>query len=366
MAAPDTLRLKLSRLFAVFSSSKEGAFIGDDQLQQATIDTLDNVVAPPACGPVIGELEADLERWLANPDAPHIRVVVVPPCEQNGIVDIWSQGHDCEILTPPPSSVLLSEVETPLPSLEGDTLLVIPRLEHWFLRNRTGLVLLRRLLAALHLSDRRCLISCNSWAWSFLCKAAEIDMILPEPVTFAPFDAARLKDWFGDLAIADGTSAIQFKYSQTGEDVFAAETPEGDGDSDDYFRRLAAHSLGIPWIAWHMWRRSLWSERDVMAGETPGKDVDRPSMETLWVGALDELILPGKHPQTALMILHSLLIHGGMTVDDIRHTVPIVGESNLVPSLLKSGFLERRGDTLRCRAAAYPAIRLSLASTGMA
>lgn len=84
MAAPDTLRLKLSPLFAVFSSSKEGAFIGDDQLQQATIDTLDNVVAPPACGPVIGELEADLQRWLANPDAPHIRVVVVPPCEQNG------------------------------------------------------------------------------------------------------------------------------------------------------------------------------------------------------------------------------------------------------------------------------------------
>ena len=140
-------------------------------------------------------------------------------------------------------------METPLPSLEGDTLLVIPRLEHWFLRNRTGLVMLRRLLAALHLSERRVLISCNSWAWSFLCKAAEIDMILPEPVTFAPFDAARLKDWFGDLAIADGTSAIQFKYSQTGEDLFAAETPEGDGDSDDYFRRLAAHSLGIPWMA---------------------------------------------------------------------------------------------------------------------
>lgn len=73
MAAPDTLRLKLSRLFAVFSSSKEGAFIGDDQLQQVTIDTLDNVVAPPACGPVIGELEVDLGRWLADPDATHVR-----------------------------------------------------------------------------------------------------------------------------------------------------------------------------------------------------------------------------------------------------------------------------------------------------
>lgn len=108
MAAPDTVRLKLSRLFAVFSSSKQGAFIGDDQLQQATINTLDNVVAPPVCGAVIGELEADLDGWLADPDAPHIRVVVVPPREKNGIVDIWSQGHDCEVLTPPPLSVLLS------------------------------------------------------------------------------------------------------------------------------------------------------------------------------------------------------------------------------------------------------------------
>jgi len=57
---------------------------------------------------VSGELEADLGGWLADPDATHFRVVVVPPCEQNGIVDIWSQGHDCEVLTPPPSSVLLS------------------------------------------------------------------------------------------------------------------------------------------------------------------------------------------------------------------------------------------------------------------
>ncbi|KPM15577.1 hypothetical protein [Citromicrobium sp. WPS32] len=109
MAAPDMVRLKLSLLFAVFSSSKQGAFIGDDQLQQATINTLDNVVAPPVCGAVIGGLEADLDGWLADPDAPHIRVVVVPPREKNGIVDIWSQGHDCEVLTPPPSSVLLSE-----------------------------------------------------------------------------------------------------------------------------------------------------------------------------------------------------------------------------------------------------------------
>lgn len=96
MAAPDTFRLKLSRLFAVFSGSRDGAFIGDDQLQQATINTLDNVVAPPACGPVIAELEADMEGWLADRDASHIRVVVIPPCEQNGIVDIWSQGRGCD------------------------------------------------------------------------------------------------------------------------------------------------------------------------------------------------------------------------------------------------------------------------------
>ncbi len=25
----------------------------------------------------------------------------------------------------------------------------------------------------------------------------------------------------------------------------------------DYLKKLAAHSLGIPWVAWHLWRRSL-------------------------------------------------------------------------------------------------------------
>ncbi len=369
MAAPDSLRLKVARFLALFSKSRERAFIGDDQLRKATIDVLDNIVAPPACGPVIADLQDDVAAWLVDPAAPHIRVIVMPPCEENGIIDICSRGSDCEVLRPPPSPELVSPVETPLPSLEGDGLLVIPRLEDWFLRNRTGLIILRRLLAALHASDRRCLIGCNSWAWSFLVKAVEVDMVLPDPVTFQPFDAARLKHWFADLSGAEGTSALRFKYSATGTDVFCAdEDPDNPGADDhggkDYFRQLAAHSLGIPWIAWHMWRRSLWSERDLIMGETPGMNNAEPAMETLWVGALDELILPGEHPQTALLVMHALLIHGSMTVDDIRATVPIVGESNLVPSLLASGFLERNADRISIRAAAYPAIRTSLANAG--
>ena len=367
MAAPDTLRLKFARLLAVVSSSRDGAFIGDDQLRQATLDTLNAVVAPPACEPVIADLDADIASWLENPDAPNIRVIVMPPCEQNGIIDIWSRDKACERLTAPVPSVLVSPVDTPLPDLLGNDLLVIPRLEDWFLRNRSGLVILRRLLAALHESDRRCIIGCNSWAWSFLVKAVEIDMVLPDPVTFQPFDAARLKHWFADLAIADGTSELQFKYTATGRDVFAGDAEqvgEEDHGGKDYFRQLAAHSFGIPWVAWHLWRRSLYTERDVMAGETPGVDIKEPAVETLWVGALDELVLTGTHPQDALLIMHSLLIHGGLTADDISATVPLVGESNLVPSLLAAGFLTRDGEKMRIRPAAYPAIRNSLANAG--
>ena len=117
-----------------------------------------------------------------------------------------------------------------------------------------------------------------------------------------------------------------------------------------------------------MWRRSLRSSTDdsvagdgaaiLAADQTPGE-------QTLWVAALDEFVLPGAHEQSALLVLHALLIHGALSAEHLGLVLPLVGESNIVSVLVRAGFVERSGDLFSCSAAAYPAIRAGLASAGL-
>lgn len=349
-----------ARLKAVFRREDPDPFIADDQLERTTLDRLDRVAAPPACGPVLDDLAADVARWRADALAESLRVVVVPPCDESNVLAVYAGRHGHATLPPPARAALLAPHPAPVPNLAGDGLLVVPQLERWFLRHRNGLGAVRALLVALYQADRPVLIGCASWAWAFLSKAVDVDQLLPAPVTFQPFDTDRLREWFSDLAQAEATSDLAFRFPDSGSDVFVGGGADADGAdngadaaaSDYYFRRLAAHSLGVPWVAWHQWRRSLFHGRE-------GDD------NTLFVGDVDRVILPGKHPQTALLVLHALLIHGPLTPDEIRAAVPLVGEPNVVPSLVAAGFAERDDDgAIRCRPAAYPSVRAGLADAG--
>ena len=153
---------------------------------------------------------------------------------------------------------------------------------------------------------------------------------------------------------------MRFRLPQSGEDVLALD--ENGELKSDYLKTLAGHSLGIPWIAWHLWRRSLRSDKRESVSEDAATAVTdkEPGEQTLWVAALEEFMLPGADEQTALLVLHALLIHGPLTAIDLRLVLPTVGESSILPTLTKAGFLERSGDLFSCRPAAYPAIRTVL------
>ncbi|MDN5567911.1 MAG: hypothetical protein L0G27_04025, partial [Paracoccus sp. (in: a-proteobacteria)] len=45
----------------------EKSFITDDRLKRATLRRLDQVVAPPACGPILTELQNSIDDWLSHP-----------------------------------------------------------------------------------------------------------------------------------------------------------------------------------------------------------------------------------------------------------------------------------------------------------
>ena len=369
MPAQELLRTLVGRVQALLVRHEPKPFIADDRLKKATMDTLNEVVAPPACGPLLAELDRTVAAWMGeHPRVSPIKVIVLPPCDENAIVETWARQEGHQVIEPPGRDALIEVPPVMLPALDGDGLLVIPRLEGWFVRHRNGLRSVRSLLAALDGNGRQVVIGCNSWAWAFLSKAVNADLVLPDAVTFIAFDEMRLHRWFGQLATAEATGSVRFLRSTTGLNVLelgADGTPK-----DDYLRTLAGRSLGIPWVAWHMWRRSLRSgDEDKPAADAEavlssgGEDV--PSEQTLWVAALDEYVLPGKNEQSALLVLQALLIHGPLTAGHLRLVLPLVGESNIVSVLVKAGFVARDGDLFACQPAAYPAIRAGLASAGL-
>lgn len=368
MPAEEVVRTYVARLLAIVRRSDPKPFIGDDRLARSTIETLDDVVAPPACGPLLQEIDATVGEWeegMRQGRREHRLVLVLPPCDGNQIVETWARERGHQVLEAPERGHLVSLVPKALPELGGEGILVIPRLERWFLRQRNGLRMIRDLFAAIELSDRRVIVGCNSWAWAYFARSIGADALMPDPRIFRAFDAGRLHLWFSELSSDEATRNIRFRLPKGGEDVLSKD--EEGALQSDFLARLAGRSHGIPWVAWHLWRRALRSETEPSLIEEVGEAVtggDAASEETLWVAALDEYVLPGVHEQTALLILHALLLHGGLTVAELRLVLPIVGESNVMPVLAQAGFVERWQHSFRVRAAAYPTVYEALQKAG--
>ncbi|RFC63545.1 hypothetical protein DYI37_11045 [Fulvimarina endophytica] len=359
----EFLKRALSKIRALFSRDSDEPYIANEKLTRADHAILDKVAPRPAYGPLVEELQATLQPWIEERQPrSHIMTIVLPPCEADGLLEEWAERHGHEILSAPERPSLISLVHEPvLKDLSGDGVLVIPRLEHWFLRHHDGLGTLRRLLAAIDLVDRRVVVGCNSWAWEFVSKAVGANLILPAPQTFRPFDEKRLHAWISHLTATQERREFSFKLSQSGKDVM---TVDEDGNLvSDFFKSLAGRSLGIPWVAWHLWRRCL------RAGGETGEEasVDERGADdahTLWVAMLEDFLLPGSGDPAVLLSLHALLLHGGLTISELRLVLPTVGESNVLSALMTAGLVYRDGSLLKCEPAAYPSIREGLSSAG--
>lgn len=377
----DTLQAMLGRLRSLVQGDASEPVIADDHLQRSTVAMLDRIAAPPACGPLIDELQNTLAEWLQS-ETPRLnhQLIVMPPCDEAGVLESWAARYGHSVLAAPSRDDLTSAHTNDLPSMAGDGVLVIPRLEDWFLRHRNGLARVRALLARLDRLDRRCVVGCNSWAWAFLCKSVQAHLVLPDGLSFQPFDARRLSDWFARLASDETLDAVSFRISDTGDDVFARAD---DGELlHDHFETLAARSRGIPWVAWHLWRRSLRARIDTAAGSAAnaaGQSVacatdpvagvtesgKHANEQVLWIVALEEFSLPGTNELAdALLVLQALLIHGHLTAVQLAEVTPIVGESTVVSCLLRAGLVQLNDGQLSCTPAAYPAVRGGLLAAG--
>ena len=401
MPAEHVVRAVLRRIKKRFDTSDASPVRADNRLQSTTLEALDEVAGPPACGPLLGDFDAAVRAWLDEPGGTFHCVVVLPPCDSSDVIGSWAQSRGHAVLCAPARdqghvlSVIagadkgaaagagagagggVSQADAPI--------LVIPRLESWFLRRRNGLKAVRALLAELQQSERRCLIGCNSWAWAFLVRAAGAALVLPSPRTFAAFDANRLQAWFAELAANTGSDRVAFRLASSGVDVL--ETRDDGALLSNYLKELAARSNGIPWVAWHLWRNALRTGIDASEAQKTkgladaGDQKDAPANaqaeadeksengvhgneRTFWIKGVPDPSLPRDHDDNALLVLHALLIHGALGSAELLSVLPDATAAEVLPALLRAGFIERREGRLAVLPAAYPAVRRVLLADG--
>lgn len=364
MPAEHALRALWRRFKRRFESRVQDPVIASPKLKTTTALALDDAARPPACGPLLEDFDDAVATWLAEPSAARHFLVILPPCDDANVIDAWARSRGFTTLEAPPRAMPGDDVpatSTLLPQAPEGGLLVIPNLERWFLRRRTGLVQVRALLHDISRSQTPCLIGCNSWAWAFLVKAASADLMLSNPMTFRPFDADRLGRWFSQIAGNDEAQAIRFRLASSGDDVLERNA-EGTLKSSA-LQQLAARSLGIPWTAWHLWRQSLRTGRT--APDSSGDEsADDAAERVLWIEQTDDVPLPAGHEESSLLVLHALLLHGSLDEKELAAVLPDAASLATLPALVRGGFISLRRNEWAVAAEAYPAIRNALKADG--
>ncbi|WP_298188616.1 hypothetical protein [uncultured Pseudomonas sp.] len=362
MPTEHAVRKALDKLKKRLLGDDEESMLQQEGLERTSLKGLDEVCFNPN-GFFRDALDEHLAPWLtAEVTGSWLKLLIVPSCGPQGLAEDWAEAAGHQVLAPPQRQQLLAGYDV-VPNLHGSGLLVIPHLEHWFIRQRHGLHMVRALLAQLAKLERRCLICCNPWAWRFLVKAVGANLSLPSPYTLAATDAASLQAWFETIAVDDDGKRITFRLAKSGYDVLAS------GDSgklhNTHLQQLAARSGGIPWVAAHLWRASLNVRRS--------PDADLPERarratgndeRTLWIISVDDGRLPQGHEDRSLLVLQALLIHGSLTAAELSKVLPATGEPDVLPALLSAGIIECEAALFRVRAIAYPAVRQALRSAG--
>lgn len=340
--------------------SDKDAGIDAKTLALAPTDLLNRICESPAHFPLIAELDATLATWVADVSAADkVQTIILPPCDREDLLGQWASANALQIFDVDRKMSELDALDDP-----QATPLVIPKLERRFLRTRSGLHDIRQLLDRLSVMERRIIIGCNSWAWQFLRKSCEIDLIFAAPKTFQAFDKKRLRSWLGTLALdpADGTN-LCFRSVSSGQDVFG--NGEGETEVSEFMTELAKGSIGVPWVAWHLWKDSLHVANGDEGDDTAeNSKVAADTRDTIWVTDIRPPSVPSRNDQNAFLVLHALLIHGGLTQDQIVQTVPLVTYTHVLASLIRSGLVDQVDGLYRCRPAAYPVIRDGLNNSG--
>lgn len=255
-------------------------------------------------------------------------------------------------------SQLLSSIETsntnPETTTDSYKLLVIPRLEWFFLRCIGGLEAIE-VLRDLVTSDssRFWLVGCNSWAWQYLEKIYQINAYLTNTVSLPPLKDEQMQEWL-QPSIAEFNpdwKADNELLQIITKEVKAAQKKQQELDEiakmqEDYYARLTDIAQGISNVAGDLWWRSL--EINTVDADETSYSITRPKLPDLPPVNVEDRYL-----------IYSLLLHGGMS---LAHLTASLGKSeSIVKSrtqyLLQNGVIGKEQHLLYVNPAYYPRLK---------
>lgn len=312
-----------------------------------------------------------VQRWL-EADNPGVQAIVQPPIGtlREGLIR-WSGGESFLLLEPPTPQEILRAESGWLERLPQDIekRLFLPRLERCFLRHHNGLDLLRRFLEWVDQKRPRLLVLCDSWAWRYLTQVEQIEAVLGQALTPAPFGEEALGRWLGQAAQKASPYELIFREATTGKPLLNGQGKVEDKDGSSFLRHLAVRSRGNPRVAWEIWRRSLLTAKESVVEENAQEAAAEDTGYTLWVRPWEQVQLPdlagGATPLDG-MLLYTLLQHGGLAQNLTAALLPEPPSrvAYALHQLCLGGLVEEVAGEWRPTALGYPAVRRFLAQEG--
>lgn len=357
------------RLFSEEGPESSG---GDAELKRRNEDLLQSLVVAPDWQQAVPALEDVLHDWVetGGGNSP-LKAVLNPPYSGvRQIASLWAAQRNWRVIEPPGTGRLLTGEAQWLRDLDSsdETPWLIPALEGWYLRHFTALAVVREFLEVLLSRSHLTLVCCDSWAWAYLAKTVHLDSILPSPLIPAAFNRERLNRWFHALTRFGWDRPCAFRQANSEKFVLSPEDAGEDQhqpEMSDFLDRLAAYSLGIPGVAWALWRYSLgfleMEERETKVASCRGL--------TIWLQPWTALDLPGvpqRNRGRSAFVLHTLLLHNGAAAELLPELLPNMGRQVLpvLHDLHAAGIVEQQHSVWRVTALGYPAVRAFLKDEG--
>ncbi|WP_303290530.1 helix-turn-helix domain-containing protein [Marinobacter sp. SS5-14b] len=354
------------RQLRVGISPEEQAFESLDDLPALSSHKLSRYAPEPDAGQLADTLNQQIaELQMASSHPRKVSFIVAPPF--SGVAQALATTKR-RVITPP-DNLLMSEQDVSGwwdEQLGGDSW-VVPELADFWLRHRSGLSLLKAFFARVAVEEAGDgLVGCSSWCWQFWCQ------YLPElhvgPITLAPLTGERLTHWLDYLAAGDGRRQLTARMTHDGRHVLPPPSDDPSVKYSSFSNDLACMARGNRGVALAIWQRALRAKPEENAeheGETP---TNGPKC---WVTPLEQLSLPAV-PQSAGRqpghILHALLLHSGLTADQLALVTGLPGPeiSLTLARCLRAELITRDEPANRYRLTplGYPAVRKYLQSRG--
>ncbi len=376
-------------LAGLWSKWKRSVSRGEESAAEREVESvpssvLDLAAPAPDWTDAVPALDAALGPWVdgTGPDGPVRILVGFPHSGTEGILRCWAASRGLPVVeAPEPEEILERGVRWATEWGAGDAPVVLPRLERFYFRHHDGLDLMYHLLEAFASGRRRWVVACDSWAWAYLSKALQIQRVLPKPLALEAFGPDRLDRWFRTGASKDGKCHWTFRDLRSGRRVLSAagDTEENDArgkggsgegtgrtsqsvETDSFLKHLSAWSHGIPGVAQAFWRHNLrWAVNEEATDEAR-KESLADGGRTLWVTSWSKVRSPrppDPGSQNHLLLLHALLLHGGLREDLAARLLPLSAPevSRGLHELHALGLIEDARGAWRVTALGYPAVR---------